>query len=79
MGPAGVDNTMLGLNETVLLRGVGESGESVRRGRGRRGKVMAGGLAALVETVAQRERSEIAFWEHRARQMDDSNTGIYNI
>ena len=78
VGPACVDNTMLGLNETVLLRGLGEIGEGVRRGRGRRGKVVTGGLAALAETVAQREKSEIAFWEHRARQMDDSNTGIYN-
>ena len=72
----GVDDTMFGLSE---VRGVGESGDSVGRGRGgrgRRGKVVAGGLAALAETVAQREKSEIAFWEHRARNMDDSNTGI---
>ena len=69
----GVGDTICGLSDSVLVRGLGES---VGRGRGRRGKAVAGGLAALAETVAQRERSEVAFWEHRARQMDDSNIGI---
>ena len=74
---AGADDTMFGLSETVL-RGQGEGVESGGRGmvRGRKGRVVAGGLAAAAEMVAQRERSEIAFWEHRARHLDDSTTGI---
>ena len=71
----GVGDTICGLSDSVLVRGLGES-VGRGRGRGRRGKAVAGGLAALAETVAQRERSEVAFWEHRARQMDDSNIGI---
>ena len=69
----GVGDTVCGLSDSVFVRGLGES---VGRGRGKRRTAVAGGLAALAETVAQRETSEIAFWEHRARQMDDSNTGI---
>ena len=72
---ASLDKTMLGLNDTVM-RGVCDGGEGVRRG-GRRGRVVAGGLAAALDMVEQRERSDITFWEHRARHMDNSNTGIH--
>ena len=79
---AGVDETVLGLNETVL-RGLSEGVGSVRRERGgrrRRGRrVVTGGLAAAVEMLEQREASEIAFWEHRARNMDDSSASMYSI
>ena len=74
---ASLDKTMLGLNDTVM-RGVCDGGEGVRRG-GRRGRVVAGGLAAALDMVEQRERSDITFWEHRARHMDNSNTGIHTF
>ena len=76
---AASDETMQCLNNTTL-RGLGDSVESERRrrrvGRRRRGRVVPGGLAEAAERVAQHQNSEVAFWEHRARKIEDSEIGI---
>ena len=75
------NDTIHCLNDTAL-QGLCHSGEGERRGvgrgRGRRGRVVPGGLAEAVERVAQRESSEVTFWEHRARKMNDADIGNCN-
>ena len=73
-GAASNDTTHC-LNDTAL-RTLGHSGGSGKRGRWGKGRVVPGGLAEAVEKVAQRESSEVTFWEHRTRQIQDSDIGI---
>lgn len=70
------NNTTHCLNDTVL-RALGNTSEGGRKGKGRRGRMVPGGLAEAVERVAQRESSEIIFWEHRARKIEDYDIGTY--
>lgn len=70
------NNTTHCLNDT-MLRALGNTSEGGRKGKGRRGRMVPGGLAEAVERVAQRESSEIIFWEHRARKIEDYDIGTY--
>ena len=72
----GVDSS----NNTTLA-GLGDSAEKERKvgrwgmGKRRKGRVVPGGLADAVERVSLRESSEITFWEHRARHINDADIG----
>ena len=49
-------------------------GRGRRRGRGRGRRVVPGGLTERLQLVAQRESSEVAIWEHRARSREEGGT-----
>lgn len=50
-------------------------GDSVKRGRGK--KLVPGGLAEQLQRVIQREASEITFWEHKAKKLEEREIGMY--
>ena len=66
------------MNETAgpLFQHGSDSG---RRGRGRGGKVVSGGLEEGLLQLIQREDSDVTFWEHCSRRMGSSGRGIYIV
>ena len=62
--------------DEMTMKALGHSGEGGRRGRRRKGRMVPGGLGEALERVAQRESSEVTFWEHRARKIQDSDIDI---
>ena len=50
-------------------------GKGKGRGRGRGRRVVPGGLAEQLQQLEQREGSEVTFWEHRARRVEEKDVG----
>lgn len=53
--------------------------DSARKGRGR--KFVPGGLAERLQRLIQHENSEVTFWEHRVKKLDDKELGrwVYSL
>ena len=61
------------INDTTM-RTPYHNDSSSRRGRAK--KLVPGGLAEQLQRVIQYEASEITFWEHRAKKLEDQDIGI---
>lgn len=61
------------INDTTM-RTPYHNDSSSRRSRVK--KLVPGGLAEQLQRVVQYEASEITFWEHRAKKLEDKDIGI---
>ena len=50
-------------------------GDSVKRSKGK--KLVPGGMAEQLQRVVQREASEITFWEHKAKKLEEKDIGMH--
>lgn len=70
------DTTRVGessLNDTTFVMKTPHDSAKKLTSRQRGRRLVAGGLAESLQTIIQRENAEVAFWEHRVKQLEDES------